>query len=69
MKELKFKTNIKCTGCINTVTPHLDKTEGITNWSVDLEDPNRTLTVNSDESIEAKVITAIQDAGYEAERV
>ena len=47
METLKFKTNIKCTGCLGKVTPHLDSAEGVESWEVDLENPDRILTVNS----------------------
>ena len=68
MEALKFKTNIKCTGCLAKVTPALNETVGEDNWEVDLEDPNKTLTVVAD-APENEVIAAIKEAGYEAEKV
>lgn len=67
MEALKFKTNIKCTGCLANVTPSLNKAVGENNWEVDLLDPNKTLTVASDVS-ENEVIAAVKEAGYEAEK-
>ena len=66
MNTLKFKTNIKCGACVAAVTPHLTSAEGIENWQVDLQDPNRTLTVETDKSPE-KVAQLLKKAGYEAE--
>lgn len=68
MEALKFKTNIKCTGCLAKVTPALNETVGEDNWEVDLQDPNKTLTVVADAS-ESEVVAAIKEAGFEAEKV
>ncbi|WP_373515649.1 heavy-metal-associated domain-containing protein [Persicitalea sp.] len=68
MNTLKFKTNIKCGACVATVTPHLTGAEGIENWQVDLQDPNRTLTVETDKSAE-EVADLVKVAGYQAEPV
>ena len=35
MEILKFKTNIKCGGCVETVTPFLNEEQSIRNWQVD----------------------------------
>ena len=68
MEALKFKTNIKCTGCLAKVTPALNETVGEDNWEVDLQDPDKTLTIVSDTS-ENEVIAADKEAGYEAEKI
>lgn len=65
MNTLKFKTNIKCGACVATVTPHLTKAEGIQNWRVDLQDPNRTLTVETNKS-GSEVAELVKAAGYQA---
>ncbi|WP_192823216.1 heavy-metal-associated domain-containing protein [Rufibacter sp. LB8] len=68
METLKFKTNIKCGGCIAAVTPTLDATQGIDNWAVDTENPEKILTVQGDISAE-KVVEAVTKAGYVATTV
>jgi hypothetical protein len=45
--ETKFKTNIKCDGCIAKVTPALNETVGQGNWNVDLQNPNKVLTIQT----------------------
>jgi len=66
-KTLKFKTNIKCMGCIATVTPALDETAGKDHWAVDLQSPEKQLTVTA-ENLEAEtVIAALARVGYKAE--
>ncbi len=70
MNTLKFKTNIKCSGCVAKSTPYLNEAIGEDNWEVDVQNPNKILTVATDETIEAKtVIQALEKAGYTAERI
>ncbi len=66
MNTLKFKTNIKCGNCVAAVTPHLNALSGIGSWVVDLKDPNRTLTVQTDADA-ATIKEAVETAGYKAE--
>lgn len=67
METKKFKTNIKCTGCIATVTPYLDEAVGKQNWEVDLTDPSKILTVKTENDKDV-VIQALEKAGYKAEQ-
>ena len=67
METLKFKTNIKCGGCIAAVTPHLNQLNGIKNWQVDTVNPDKILTINSDGLGAHEIIHKIQKAGYTAE--
>jgi copper chaperone len=64
--ETKFKTNIKCAGCVATVTPFLDEAVGKDNWQVDYQNPSKILTVKSDDA-PSKVIEALEKAGYKAQ--
>ncbi|PYF76844.1 heavy-metal-associated domain-containing protein [Pedobacter nutrimenti] len=66
MKTLKFKTNIKCGGCIATVTPFLNQMESIQAWEVDVNNPEKVLTVNG-ETDPAQVISTLDKAGFKAE--
>ncbi|MES3016134.1 MAG: hypothetical protein V4721_00075 [Bacteroidota bacterium] len=68
MNTFKFKTNIKCTGCLATVTPNLNKTAGENVWNVDLNDVDRILTVETDKA-ESEIIAAVKEAGFEAQTV
>jgi len=69
MKTLKFKTNVNCGGCISTVTPHLNEIKGISKWSVDTDNPQKILTVETEETSSAEIINALNAAGYKAELV
>lgn len=68
MKTTKFKTNIKCSACVDKVTPLLNESVGSGNWQVDLTDPQRKLTVQGDVS-ESHLNNALNKAGYKAEAV
>ena len=69
METLRFKTNIKCAGCIATVTPKLNEKVGGGNWDVDIENPDKILTVRLDDVNESDVITAVEDAGFKAQKL
>ena len=70
METIKFKTTIKCSSCVATVTPGLNEAVGANNWQVDLQSPDRVLTVNTnDTNKEKEVIKKLQDAGYKAEKI
>jgi len=69
MEKLKFKTNIKCSGCIAKVTPYLNATEGIKKWEVDINNPEKILIVEIEGIDPAKVIEVVKKAGYEALKI
>lgn len=66
MQELKFRTNIKCEGCIAQVRPFLDEIKGINHWEVDIKNVDKILTVTTEEVSLAQVQAAVKRAGYEA---
>jgi copper chaperone len=68
METLKFKTNIKCSACVEKVTPALNKTAGEGNWSVDLTNPQRILSIEGDLD-ERKLNEALEKTGYKAEKI
>lgn len=70
METIKFKTTIKCSGCVATVTPGLNEAVGANNWQVDLQSPEKVLTVNTNETNKEKdVIKKLEEAGYKAEKI
>ena len=70
MKTLKFKTNIKCGGCIATVTPHLNNLSDVEGWEVDTENPDKILTIKGKDGInDQEVVNTLAKAGYKAEKV
>ena len=68
MEKIKFKTTIKCSGCVAKVTPFLNEALGEDNWEVDYNNPSKILTVVG-ENDKSKVINAVERAGYRAEQL
>jgi copper chaperone CopZ len=66
-KTFRFKTNIKCSGCIAQVTPELNAAEGVGNWEVDLESKDKVLSVQSEGITEKEVMDAVKKAGFTIE--
>jgi len=67
MKELQFKTNINCGGCVASVRPVLNATEGDCEWNVDTTNRNKVLTVKTDSLTASEVIATVEKAGFKAE--
>jgi len=67
MKKYQFKTDINCGGCIANVTPFLDKNVEIKRWKVDIVNPDKILTVETESLSEDNIKSIINKAGYKAE--
>lgn len=65
--NLQFKTNIKCSGCIASVKPYLDKAAGIDQWDVDTLNKDKILTVQATGVTEKEIIETVQKAGFSIE--
>ena len=68
MKTEQYKTNIKCSACVEKVTPFLDEAVGHDQWSVDLRNPSRVLSIHA-LADESEVKKALEKAGYKAEKL
>lgn len=69
MNTLKFKTTINCSACVAKVTPVLEAQENIQNWNVDTTNPDKILTINSNELDEADLVKSLQKIGFKAEKI
>ncbi|WP_304063437.1 heavy-metal-associated domain-containing protein [Pedobacter glucosidilyticus] len=69
METIKFKTNIKCGGCIATVTPALNALAGVHKWEVDTANADKILTVEAEGLSAQEVAETIKKAGFTAEQV
>lgn len=67
--ELKFKTNLDCQHCVARVKPLLDKVSGIESWSVDLQNPDKVLTVQSSGANAEQVIDTVEQAGFDISKI
>ncbi len=64
MKTLRFKTSLKCGGCVKAITPGLESLTAIDKWSVDLESSDKVLEVEASEDISDQVMDSVKKAGY-----
>jgi copper chaperone len=70
MENLKFKTNIKCSSCVAKAQSYLDEVAGKDNWRIDLDNPDKLVTIFPAESLDPRqVVNAINEAGYSGELV
>ena len=73
MKSIKFKTNLKCNGCIEAIKPGIEAIDGIESWRVFLDIQDKILEVDftdlSEEELTNAIITAVSNAGYKIEKI
>lgn len=69
MEILRFKTSLKCGGCVKAITPGLESLNSIDKWSVDLVDADKVLEVVASEDISETVIESVKKAGYTISRL
>jgi copper chaperone CopZ len=73
MQTLRFKSSLKCNGCVNAIKPSMDAINGIKRWRVFLDVQDKTLEVDLEDSnseeIAKTVIEAVTKAGYTIERI
>lgn len=68
METIKFKTTIKCSGCVAKVTPFLNEALGEDNWEVDYSNPSKILTVVGEQD-KTKIVQAVEKAGFKADEI
>ena len=66
--QIKFKTNINCANCVKSVSSFLNEIEGI-KWAVDTSVPNKILSVEGEIIDINKIISAVEDAGFDIEEL
>ncbi|HQU99552.1 MAG TPA: hypothetical protein PK901_12825 [Bacteroidia bacterium] len=66
-KEIKFKTNLNCGGCVLKVQADLNNHVGVSKWNVDISNPDKILTVQMEGITEYEVIGIIKSKGFKAE--
>ncbi len=68
MITLTFKTNINCGSCIRSVTDFIEDIEGVEQWKVNTDIPEKILKVEGDMTAQ-KVIAAVEEAGFDIELI
>ena len=69
MKRYQFKTTINCGGCVAKVTPHLNSNREITSWNVDINNPEKILTVETESLQQEEVKEIIEKLGFKADEI
>lgn len=67
MSIYKFKTTMSCSGCVNKVEKFLNAEKGILKWDVDLNSPDKTLTIETSSFTPEAIPPILLKAGYKAE--
>ena len=58
-----FKTNLRCSACEESIRPLFDAEPGVERWNVDLDDPDKPLTIEGPVKA-SRVSELLQQAGY-----
>lgn len=69
MATLQFKTNINCGGCIAKITPALNASTGIIKWEVDTNNPNKILSIETDQLSADEIKSIVEKEGFKAEKI
>ena len=67
MNKYQFKTTINCGGCVAKVTPHLNDEQNIRSWDVDINNPAKVLTVETETLTPHHITAMIERLGFKAE--
>ncbi len=70
MERICFKTNVDTQSGLLKITPLLNEAVGVGNWKVEVDSPDRLLTICIDKTAEiSNAVKAMHKAGYHAENV
>lgn len=65
-KEIQFKTNLNCGGCVSKVQNDLDNLLGKDQWTVNTDNPDKILIIKGEVTPE-KVIEIVKSKGFTIE--
>jgi len=68
MKTFKFKTSLNDTFAIEAIKPYFNYKSKIKQWEVDMEHPEKILTITTDFS-EKDIVEMLKNIGFSAERL
>lgn len=67
MKTLKFKTTVKCAGCVDNIKSDFNNNENIDSWDVDIKNDMKILTVTGENITEEEIENLLKKSGYKGE--
>ena len=69
MEKIILKTDLSCKHCVMKVEPVLKGQPGIVDYSIDLEHPDKLVTISSEGADTNEIISKFNAAGYTAEKI
>lgn len=69
MEKVVLKTDLSCKHCVMKVEPLLKSEQGVLEYSIDLENPDRLVTITSEGANIDSVIAGFKTAGYSAKKI
>lgn len=69
MEQIILKTDLSCKHCVMKVEPVLKSEPGIENYSINLEHPDRLVTITFEDANIDSVIAGFKAVGYSAEKI
>ncbi len=69
MTTIQFKTNMKCSGCVEKITTALNEMQENDHWTVDLRHPDKLLTITGNGIEENAIKLLLAKAGFTAIKV
>lgn len=69
MNTYKFKTSLSCSGCVSKIEKILNAEKDILKWEVDLNSPDKILTIETETFDPNQLPALLLKAGYKAEQI
>ncbi|MCG8409717.1 MAG: heavy-metal-associated domain-containing protein [Bacteroidales bacterium] len=73
MNTIKFKSNLKCSGCVDAIQDFMNSIPEVNTWVVDLDSPDRLIKVttieNPDDNFVKIILEGITAIGYNIELI
>jgi len=69
MSVYKYKTTMSCSGCVSKVEKFLNAEKDILKWNVDLNSPDKILTIETEKINPDEIPALLLKAGYKAEKL
>lgn len=69
MEQIILKTDLSCKHCVMKVEPVLKGEPGIFDYSINIEHPDRLVTISSENANIDSVVAGFKAAGYLAEKI
>ena len=69
MEKVVLKTDLSCKHCVMNVEPVLKRESGIVDYLINLEHPDKLVTISSEGADIDAVISGFKNVGYMAEKI